>query len=222
MTAPAPAVDELETQQADRVGPAFGQLGCLHCDALVHVGALPGGLRACCPRCGHVLSSRPPDAVQRALAWATAALVLLVLALSFPFLELRRDGIENVMSLPSAAFTLFEDGYGGLALLVLAFVIGAPAALLAMLLLVLLPLRSRSAPPWLVPSARLLFSLNNWSMVEVFIIGVIVSLVKIASMASVVLGISFWSYVGFAISFTAAVASLDRADVWRRIEACQA
>jgi len=60
------------------------------------------------------------------------------------------------------------------------------------------------------------------SMAEVFIIGVLVSLVKIAAMASVVIGISFWAYVGFAVCFTASLSSLDRFQMWREIEACTA
>jgi paraquat-inducible protein A len=56
-------------------------------------------------------------------------------------------------------------------------------------------------------------------MVEVFVIGVLVSLVKIGAMATVILGISFWSYVGFAICFTATLSSLDRFQMWREIEA---
>ncbi len=55
-------------------------------------------------------------------------------------------------------------------------------------------------------------------MVEVFIIGVIVSLVKIAAMATVVLGISFWAYAGFSICFTLAIYNLDRYQCWERIE----
>jgi hypothetical protein len=41
-------------------------------------------------------------------------------------------------------------------------------------------------------------------------------------MASVVLGISFWAYVGFTVCFTASLSSLDRFQMWREIEACTA
>ena len=58
-------------------------------------------------------------------------------------------------------------------------------------------------------------------MVEVFIIGVIVSLVKIADMATIELGISFWAYAGFAICFTVAISNLDRYQCWERIDALQ-
>ena len=53
----------------------------------------------------------------------------------------------------------------------------------------------------------------------VFVIGVIVSLVKIMAMATVVLGISFWAYTAFAICFTLAVSNLDRYQCWEDIEA---
>ena len=58
--------------------------------------------------------------------------------------------------------------------------------------------------------------------VEVFIIGVLVSLVKIGAMATIVIGISFWAYIGFVLCFIAAIGSLDRFQIWREIEACQA
>ena len=76
--------------------------------------------------------------------------------------------------------------------------------------------------PWLVPAGRFLFLLGPWSMVEVFVIGVLVSLVKIGAMATVVLGLSFWAYVAFTVCFTASLSSLDRLHLWREIEAYSA
>ena len=59
-------------------------------------------------------------------------------------------------------------------------------------------------------------------MAEVFIIGTLVSLIKIGAMATVVIGISFWAYVGFALCFIASLSNLDRHSLWRRIEECTA
>ena len=56
-------------------------------------------------------------------------------------------------------------------------------------------------------------------LVEVFVIGVLVSLVKIGAMAKVVMGVSFFSYVAFALCFTAALSNLDRVQIWREIQA---
>ena len=90
--------------------------------------------------------------------------------------------------------------------------------ILILLLILCIPLHYGRYRPWLVPVAKGIFLGQGWAMVEVFIIGVIVSLVKIASMATVVLGISFWAYAAFTICFTLALASLDRYQCWERIE----
>ena len=74
------------------------------------------------------------------------------------------------------------------------------------------------ASPWLKPAGRILYSLQEWSMVEVFLIGVVVSLVKLASMASVQLGLSFWAYAAFGVCFTLAMSTLDRFHCWQSIE----
>ena len=55
-------------------------------------------------------------------------------------------------------------------------------------------------------------------LVKVNMILLIVSLVKIGSLATVILGISFWSYAAFALCFTAALTQLDRVQLWERIE----
>ena len=64
-----------------------------------------------------------------------------------------------------------------------------------------------------------IFQWQGWAMAEVFIIGVIVSLVKLAMMATVVLGASFWSYGAFTICLILALSTLDRYRCWADIDA---
>ena len=66
---------------------------CIECDLLVELGAVEGGQRAACPRCGHLLSAPARDGLSRPLAYALAAIVLLVLANAFPFLALKAKGL---------------------------------------------------------------------------------------------------------------------------------
>jgi paraquat-inducible protein A len=165
-----------------------------------------------------LLTENTPDGIVRSLAFALAAACLLALALSFPFLTLKERGIEQVMTIPGTALQLWTDGYPPIALLVFLPIVGIPGLMLAALFAMLLPLRSHKPAAWLVPTGRFLFFLSPWSMVEVFVIGVIVSLVKIGAMATVLLGISFWAYAGFAVCFIAAFTNLDRVQLWERIE----
>ncbi len=194
------------------------QIACLACDLLLVPPLLAEGQRASCPRCRHHLVARPRDGLLRSLAFAVSAAVFLAVALAFPFLSMKAGGLENVMTLPQSALDLYRHGRQTLGVLVLGFIIVLPAVMIGAVLAILVPLVRRQHAAWLVPAGRLVFALAPWSMAEVFVIGVIVSLVKLASMADIVLGISFWSYVAFSICFTAAISSLDRMYVWDAVE----
>ena len=195
-------------------------MACVQCDLPVSIGRLEPGQRARCPRCGHLLATCTEDPFTRSLALASTALVLLCLANAFPFMSLHASGLEKVMTLPRTAVELHREGYTLLAVLVLGVIVAVPAVMMATVVVLLVPLRRGRSAPWLVPAGRLLFWLSPWSMVEVFVISVIVSLVKIVSLADVELGLSFWSYAVFGLCFTATLASLDRLTLWREIERC--
>ncbi len=194
------------------------RLGCIECDLLVSVSPLGPGERARCPRCSHLLTENVDEGFQRSLAFLVAAAVLLVLSLCFPFLSLAESGLEQVMTLPGSARELWNGGYPEVAILVMGPIIGIPGMMLVGLAALLLRLLRGVEADWLVPLGRVLFFLSPWSMVEVFVIGVIVSLVKIAAMAHVVLGISFWAYCAFALCYIAAFTNIDRVQLWERIE----
>jgi len=195
------------------------EIACHSCDLLVHVGTLRHGESANCPRCGCFLTRFRADAYVRIQAFASAGLVFLVLANSYSFLSFSSSGMESVITLRETPGALWVNDMPGIALLVAAFIIIIPAVVLVLLMALCIPLNQGRYHPWLKHLAKGVFFAQNWSMVEVFIIGVIVALVKIAAMATVVVGISFWAYVAFAICFTAAVANLDRYQCWQRIEA---
>jgi paraquat-inducible protein A len=198
-----------------------GEIACHSCDLLIDVGALKEGESASCPRCGCFLTRYRADAYNRVLAFASAGLIFLVLANSYPFLSFSSTGLESIMTLRQTPGALWDNGMPEVAVLVAAFIIFIPAAVLLMMVILSIPLGQGRYRPWMPTVAKGVFLAQNWSMVEVFIIGVIVSLVKIAAMATVVIGLSFWAYAAFAICFTVAVASLDRYQCWERIEALE-
>ena len=201
---------------ADRVWSAF-RVGCHACDLLVDIPALAPGERAYCPRCGHHITSHIPDQFQRGLALSIASLVFMAIAMNFPFLSFERAGIANSMTLPQTSFALYREGAVVLALLVAGFILLIPALMLAIQCTLCVAVLTETDSRALRPLGRLVTGLVPWSFVEVFIIGVIVSLVKLTKMADVSLGASFWAYVGFAFTFVGAFASLDRHALWAAI-----
>lgn len=193
-------------------------VGCPECDQLGEVPPLLPGQRARCARCGYVLTVCFDDPYARAWSFSVAALVLLAIAFSFPFLSISAAGVTNSMTLVQTVQYLAQYGADGIAVLVSIFVILVPVLMLTFITMLATALRANRFHPLLLPPTRWLFHLNGWAMVEVFAIGVIVSLVKLAAMAKVSLGPSFWAYLGFTVLFLLAFSSMDRLTVWLDIE----
>jgi paraquat-inducible protein A len=193
-------------------------VGCPECDLIGEIRTLESGQRAVCARCGCVLSVCFKDPYARAWSFSVAALVVLAIAFAFPFLSISASGVTNSMTLAQTVLYLAQYGAHGIAILVSIFVILVPLFMLAFIVVLATFLRADRFHPLLLAPTRWLFHLNGWAMVEVFAIGVIVSLVKLAAMAKVSLGPSFWAYLAFTGLFLMAFASMDRLSVWRDIE----
>jgi paraquat-inducible protein A len=193
-------------------------VGCPECDLLCQVGELNPGERAVCARCGCLLLVSFEDPYARAWSFSVAALIVLAIAFSFPFLSISAAGVTNSMTLVQTVLYLAQYGADLIALLLSVFVILVPLTMLVFMVVLATVLRAGRFYPLLLAPTRWLFHLNAWSMVEVFAIGVIVSLVKLAAMAKVTLGPSFWAYLAFTVLFLLAFSAMDRLSVWRDIE----
>ncbi len=195
------------------------QIACHGCDLLLKLPPIKEGERAYCPRCNHLLCSNPTNGLERALAFASAGIAFLYLANIFPFLAFHAKGRQQVMTLLQSSIELYRNGSEFLAAFVLVFIIIAPALLLCCIIWTLTPLVFKGKrAPWAYWLGRLIFQASPWSMAEIFLIGILVSLTKIASLATVVLGISFWGYIGFTLCFTLAMASLDKHHFWNALD----
>lgn len=191
---------------------------CHDCDALQHEVALePGGL-ARCWRCDAVLYRGPHHAIDRTLALSLAASVLFLLALSFPLVELDMQGRQHSTTLWGAVTTLWRQDAALVAVLVAVTTVLMPALQLGAMLWLLLPLALQRRPAGGVRVLRALLLVQPWGMVEVFVLGVLVALVKLAHIASVIPGIALWSFGGLICVFAAAAANFDAQQAWERLD----
>lgn len=189
-------------------------LACPECDLLQQLPRLGIGVVAECSRCGAILRRTQKNSLERTIAWIMAAIILYVVAVTFPFLAIETRGFSNENTLWSGIIALYEQDMAGLALVVLLTCIVIP--LLAMLgqLYILLPLRLG----FLLPGAARLFSwtqrLRPWAMMEIFMLGILVSMVKLTQMARIIPGPALYSFVVLVFVLAAASVSLDARLVW--------
>ena len=193
-------------------------IACHDCDLIHRVRPIPDGAVAKCIRCGAVLYRQKPDSLERTLALTFAGLILYVVANTFPFLAFDMQGQVTQTTLITGVVDLWQQGMPGLAILVLLTSIVAPGLQLFGLLYVLVPLRLGRVPGHLPQVFRFVHDLQPWGMMEVFLLGILVSVVKLAGMATIVPGLAIWSFGVLIVVLAAAAASLDPREVWKRVE----
>ena len=193
-------------------------IACHDCDLLQYRRQLHDGETARCARCQAFLYKRKPDSINRALALTLTSLILFLLANSFPFLSMQVQGREQSISLLSAVWSLYEEQQWLLATCVGFLILLAPLLKLVGLLYLLLPLSLGRALPRSPLTYRIVDLLTPWSMMEVYLIGTLVALVKLMELAHIVLGLSFWSFIGLIICETAVGITLDGVSLWQRLE----
>jgi paraquat-inducible protein A len=192
-------------------------MACHECDTLQRVPALPPGRAARCNCCGHVLLRNIPGGLDRPIALFATALILLVLANAFPFLTLDISGREEITTIFGASVGLYRADMGELAVVVLITSILGPGLLIISALYVLLAVRFRIGLPVVRPALAWISHLEPWGMLDVFMLGVLVSFVKLAGMATMHMGPSLYAFVALIFVFAAAMASFEPQLLWQRL-----
>jgi paraquat-inducible protein A len=192
---------------------------CHECDLLYELPPIPEGGVAKCSRCGAVLQRHKRNSLDRTLSWAIAGLILFAVANTYPFLALKSEGLVRETTLITGVAQLFKQDMRSVAVLVFLTSILFPFLQLAGILYLLLPLKFKRLP-WWKPALvfRFIRTIQPWSMMEVFMIGILVSAVKLAKMASIIPGLALYSFVILIFVLAAVAASLDPHLVWNRLE----
>jgi paraquat-inducible protein A len=196
-------------------------IACPDCDLLQREPEPASGQVVTCARCGSLLFRRTPDTVDRTLAFALGAAVLFVIANAFPIVGMTIEGRSNTVSLPGALVALWNQDMQLVAGLVGLTTLLAPCLVLATLLYLLTPLRFGRLPPGVPLILRTLDAIQPWGLVEVFMLGLLVSLVKLEMYARVVPGVALWAFGALLLVFTAMAAAFDPRSIWARIGAAR-
>jgi len=204
-----------------RSGPAdlAALIACPACDAVWRVVAPETGGVATCARCHHVLIRPRGGAVLQIVALSLAVLVLLAGALFLPFIEIKARGFSHASSIFETALVFSGQDFAWLSILVVAFIIGVPLARVLLLVYALAPLvAGRRVFEGAGRAYRWADDLRPWSMAEIFILGVGVSLVKIVDLARVEIGPAFWMFAGLVLITLLQDTVMCRWTIWRALE----
>src|SRR5579863_7981233 len=124
--------------ESPRIPRFLNLVACPHCDLLQRLPELMPGASARCPRCNKELWRHKQDSPNRTFALTVAATVLYVIANSVPMLGLTIVGRAASTTVFGGVETLWQDGQGIVAALVLFTAIIAPALQIGLMLAIVL------------------------------------------------------------------------------------
>lgn len=200
--------------------PAFHDhlMACPSCDWLHQKDTLQPRERARCLRCRAVLYTYFPDTLNQTLAATICSIVLLITGLFPPFLTLSRSGIKSSITLLDTAWSLVFSEIALLGVFVMLLIVLVPLLRLSLMAYVLLSLKfSRTATLGVKRGFRLALFLEPWAMIDVFLIGVVVSLIKISELAVLDIGLAFFAWLGLIVSTIFISLTLSKDTLWQRI-----
>jgi len=151
------------------------------------------------------------------LAVTLTAVAGFAVANASPLLTLTSGGQQTRATLWRAIAAAYDSQLPFVSAALTLTLIIAPAIELILLLWVLVPLGLRTRPPAFPTVMGVLRILRPWRMIEVFLLGVIVAVVKLSALATALPG---WGMFGIAVmSFAlASLSAFDQGVLWRRAD----
>ncbi len=196
----------------------FGLAVCELCGQVSRLPAAPGRPR--CPRCDSPLHLRRPNSVARTWALLIAALIFYIPANTLPVMNVTLLGQGEPSTILAGVQHLIAGGMWPLALIVFVASIFVPVLKLVVLafLLVSVQRRSRWRPVDRTRLYRLTEFVGRWSMVDIFVIAILVALVQFGPLANVQAGAGSLSFAAVVVLTMFAANSFDPRLIWDALE----
>ncbi len=190
-------------------------VACHECDMLFHRDDIPPGARADCTRCGGELYRNIPKSLDRSLALYISTLIFMIIANFYPFITMQTSGIEATSLVFSGGLQLYEFGMEELGMVVFLTSILFPFICVTGVIYLLVPARFGHLPPLFGPVYRAVRVFETWSLLSVFMLGTLIAIVKLQSLATVNPGLGMVGFVLMLISYSAARANFDPEVLWQ-------
>jgi len=199
-------------------GQVSGLYVCHACDALQNIAAVKPGAVATCVCCGSTLLRNPNGGGERPLALLIAAAILFFISNIYPIMDIKIAGIEQSTTLTGAAMIFVELDNHLLAAAVWVPGVLIPGIVIFGLLYVMGSIQFNLGFPYTKNILVLVSRLTPFGMMDVFLLGVLVALVKLVALADVILGPGFYALMSLIIVYAATMSSLELHLLWDSLD----
>ncbi len=190
---------------------------CPDCDLLLEKVPVESGSKLICPRCACVLVSPKENSVEKTMALTVAGLLMYIPANFLPLLTFDAAGLKSTGSIWESWLSLADSGFVFTGVMVLLTSILIPLIKLLILLVITITIhlgRSTRATALLF---RWYHHLDEWGMLEVYMIGILVTIIKMLHMAHVEYDTGFFCFIGLLSATLCSSAAMDVNLFWEEI-----
>jgi len=187
---------------------------CHTCYTLHELVPIKDGAKACCTGCGGILYRYDTKLIDHGLALSITGLIFFVLANVFPLVQIEILGLEQFITIPKTIFSLFDSGFYIVGI-ICAFLIFIFPLMIFLINLVLFSLFKIGRGEKLSKELLILLAhITPWSMMDIFLISIMVALVKLIGYAQIHMGIAFWSLIVFVMIDLYIVKRVHLSELW--------
>lgn len=191
---------------------------CPECDLLMEKIAIPQGSAAKCPRCNCLLYHNKKHPIDRTLALAVTGLILFIPANILPIMTMNLLGRKLEGITMTGVYRMLETGYVGVGSLVFLTSVFIPVFQLSALTYVLTNIKLKLKAKHTIQIFKLYQWLKPWAMIEIYILGILLSCLKLEDDGDVIFQYGFYALSGFLLTTVLATISLDSTYVWQRLD----
>ncbi|MCA0892698.1 paraquat-inducible protein A [Microbulbifer agarilyticus] len=187
---------------------------CLGCRQLVRV--KPATHTCFCPRCGARMHGRVEASLMLTWALTITGALLLIPANVLPVMTVIYLGAGDPSTIISGVFELYHAGFWGIALIVFIASIAVPVMKLVglVILCLVVQLRLNVPPRQSMRIYRVVSAIGRWSLLDLFMISILVALVDMGAIAEVAAGPGSTAFATVVIVTMFAVRAFDPRLVW--------
>lgn len=190
---------------------------CHECDLLMRRPEPECGQTVECPRCGYELYTLRPQVIRRSLALVLAALLLYVPANFLPIMQLNLLGRSTEDTIWSGVLGLYHSGMQGIAVVVLLCSMVIPLLKLLCQFAVLLSIRWDVGRGYGLLLYRIYHHLREWGMLEVYLMGILVAIVKLVDLAELHLGLGLFCFIGLLLVQVWLEVTMSPQQIWQAL-----
>mgnify|MGYP002780712121 CR=1 FL=1 len=192
-----------------------GLVACRRCTRVWPMGT------AACGRCGARLVSRDARSLSRVWAWWLAGVLAYVPANAYPMLRTRTLFFTEEQTIVEGAVDLLLNGSPGIAVVILVASLGIPIAKFLCIAFLALSARrgSRVGAGTRMRMYEIVDYIGRWSMIDVFVVAILASLVQLDVVASIDPGPASLAFALSVIFTMLSAQAFDPRMIWDGIEA---